>query len=137
MSVIVDTSVWIDYLNDRPLAHVEVLDGMLSGSASVYATPAVLQEILQGAKTRERQLAWRRQFANIRCLAFEDPVSGAIAAAEMYLACRIAGKTPRSSYDCLIACIAVEHGAQLLHNDRDFDAIARVEPRLRLYNHAA
>lgn len=137
MSVVVDTSVWIDYLNDRKAAHVDALDTLLSGTTPVCTTPAVLQEILQGAKTRERQSAWRRQFANIPCLAFHDVVAGAVAAAEVYLACRVAGKTPRSSNDCLIACIAIEHDAQLLHHDRAFDAIARIEPRLRIYKTAA
>jgi predicted nucleic acid-binding protein len=40
--------------------------------------------------------------------------------------------TPRSPHDCLIACIAIEHGTPLLHDDKDFEAIARVEPRLLL-----
>jgi len=36
------------------------------------------------------------------------------------------GLTVRRSADCLIAAICVEAGAQLFHNDRDFDALARV-----------
>jgi predicted nucleic acid-binding protein len=49
----------------------------------------------------------------------------------MYFDCRRAGITLRSSIDCTIAQIAVEHGAALLHNDRDFERIGRVVPRLR------
>jgi hypothetical protein len=51
----------------------------------------------------------------------------------MYLLCRRAGKTPRSSNDCLIARIAVEHALVLLHDDRGFEAIAAVVADLRLY----
>jgi predicted nucleic acid-binding protein len=50
----------------------------------------------------------------------------------MYRSCRRAGKTPRSSNDCLIAQLAVEHALVLLHDDRDFEAIAAVIPDLRL-----
>jgi predicted nucleic acid-binding protein len=50
----------------------------------------------------------------------------------MYQSCRRAGKTPRSSNDCLIARIAVEHSLLLLHDDRDFETIAAVTPDLRL-----
>ena len=32
----------------------------------------------------------------------------------------------RSSMDCLIAQTAIEHGLHLLHNDSDFDRIAKV-----------
>jgi predicted nucleic acid-binding protein len=36
-------------------------------------------------------------------------------------------------HDCLIAQIAIENGLTLLHNDRDFNAIASVVGQLRLY----
>lgn len=38
----------------------------------------------------------------------------------------------RSTIDCQIACIAIEHDAELLHDDVDYVRIATVEPRLRL-----
>lgn len=43
------------------------------------------------------------------------------------------GYTPRSPHDCLVARIAIEHRAPLLHGDRDFEAIAEVESRLKLF----
>jgi len=42
------------------------------------------------------------------------------------------GLTVRSTVDLLIAQTAIEHNAILLHNDRDFEAIATVSP-LKLY----
>ncbi|OGA33839.1 MAG: hypothetical protein A3G80_08940 [Betaproteobacteria bacterium RIFCSPLOWO2_12_FULL_62_13b] len=62
-----------------------------------------------------------------------DSVESYVAAARLYQACRRAGKTPRSSNDCLIAQIAIEHKLALLQDDRDFVAIADVRPELRLY----
>jgi len=55
-----------------------------------------------------------------------------VEAARIYGACRAAGVTIRSSVDCLIARIAIEHDLALLHDDRDFEDIARVVSELRL-----
>ena len=45
-------------------------------------------------------------------------------AARMFFDLRRQGITPRSTIDVLIALIAVDNRLLLLHNDRDFDAIA-------------
>lgn len=37
----------------------------------------------------------------------------------------------RSTLECLIARLAIEHDLMLVHNDRDFDYIAGVEPALK------
>jgi len=42
--------------------------------------------------------------------------------------------TIRSTVDCRIARTAVEHDLLLVHDDRDFDFIATVEPELRIYS---
>lgn len=131
--VLVDTSVWVDFVRDRPVPHVKTLGQLLGSKTVICMAPPILQEVLQGALKREHQATLERRFRFTPQLAFADPVAGATAAAGLYLTCRLAGTTPRSSVDCLIACIAIEHDLALLHNDRDFDAIARVEPRLRIY----
>lgn len=133
MRVLVDTSVWVDFIRGRPLPHVDMLARLLGSRAVVCMAPVILQEVLQGALTHENQIALERRFRATPQLGFGDSVAGAVAAANLYLTCRLAGSTPRSSSDCLIASIAIEHNAYLLHHDRDFDAMAKVEPRLRLY----
>jgi predicted nucleic acid-binding protein len=131
MEVLVDTSVWIDFLRDKRARHVDSLARMLESERVCLATP-ILQEILQGARTREHQNTLRRQFEQLPVVGFRDGTDGAIAAARLYLDCRLKGKTPRSSNDCVIACIAIENGLELFHNDRDFDAMTGVEPRLKI-----
>ncbi|MFC1462937.1 PIN domain-containing protein [Verrucomicrobiota bacterium] len=42
-----------------------------------------------------------------------------------YRALRKKGVTVRKPVDCMIASVAIEHGLSLLHNDRDFDHIAK------------
>jgi predicted nucleic acid-binding protein len=48
------------------------------------------------------------------------------AAAAIYRGCRHAGRTVRNLTDCLIAAVAVRHGARLIHKDVDYEAIASV-----------
>ena len=135
MTILVDTSVWIDHLRERPGPHVAELRALLLRPRAVAIAPPILQEILQGATTRENFASLSQRFMAIQCFAPHDAIASAIESARLYLECRRRGTTPRSSHDCLIACIAIEHGLALLHNDRDFDAIAQVEPALRIHHY--
>jgi predicted nucleic acid-binding protein len=47
-------------------------------------------------------------------------------AAILYRVARRRGLTVQRSVDCLIAATCLEAGAELYHNDRDFDSLARV-----------
>jgi hypothetical protein len=47
-------------------------------------------------------------------------------AANLYRTVRPRGLTIRRRVDCLIAATCRETGAEICHNDRDFDALARV-----------
>jgi predicted nucleic acid-binding protein len=105
---------------------------LLKGEQIVGVAPIILQEVLQGADSDERFEKWRKYFTGLCCYTARDPVASHVAAARMVQSCRRVGKTPRSSNDCLIARIAVEHSLLLLHDDRDFETIAAVTPDLRL-----
>ena len=131
--VLVDTSVWIDFLRGAPTPRVAALESLLEGEDLVGTAPIILQEVLQGADSPQRFEQWRREFSGLVCYLPLDPVDTHVETARLYAACRRAGKTPRSSNDCLIARIALEHDLVLLEDDRDFDSIAKVEKRLRLF----
>jgi len=130
---LVDTSVWVDYLRAQTTPQVRTLKELLAGEEIVGVAPIILQEILQGADSNERFEKWRKYFDGLCCYAPADPVRSHVAAARLYQSCRRAGTTPRSSNDCLIAQIAIEHGLILLHDDRDFESIAAVIADLRLW----
>jgi predicted nucleic acid-binding protein len=49
-----------------------------------------------------------------------------IAAADLYRKCRKKGAAGRNTVHVSVAQISLEHKATLLHNDRDFDAIAKI-----------
>jgi len=52
------------------------------------------------------------------------------AAAELYRLCRAHGASVCKLIDCLIAAVAIRDRATVLHNDRDYDVLAR-HTRLR------
>ncbi|MDO8412912.1 MAG: PIN domain-containing protein [Gallionellaceae bacterium] len=129
--ILVDSSVWIDLLRDIKTPQTLALRELLPRREAAV-TAVIYQEILQGASTPERFTKLKRYF---RTLPFLNPahlIETWEAAAELYMRCRQQGYTPRSPHDCLVARIALEHKTPLLHDDRDFEKIAKVEPRLKL-----
>lgn len=130
--ILVDSTVWIDLLRQRDFAQVTALRDLLVGREAAVSL-LIYQEVLQGATSPEHFLQLREYFSTLPMLHTDSPLRLHEAAAHLYARCRWAGITPRNGYDCLIAQIAIEHGVPLLANDRDFAALARVEPRLRIY----
>lgn len=131
--LLVDTSVWIDYIGANKTSAVMALDIALAKRSPVVLTEWIYLELLQGARSREAFSTLRSYLSGYPVL---KPIRGLdtfAAAADLYRRCREQGITPRSTVDCLIACIAIEHQASLLHSDRDFEHIATVEPSLVLF----
>lgn len=134
--VLVDTTVWIDLLRGGGSAPVMTLRQLLTDGQAVTA-PVILQEVLQGASGLDSLQRLRNHFLSLPMV---EPAAGGLthaAAGELYARCRWQGITPRSPHDCLIAQLAIEHDIPLLHDDRDFEALARVDGRLRLMAVAA
>ncbi|HTV79776.1 MAG TPA: PIN domain-containing protein [Steroidobacteraceae bacterium] len=92
----------------------------------------ILQEVLQGADSSVRFTRWERVLGQLPMLVEQDARSTARNAANLYARCRWSGVTPRSANDCLIAVAAIGAAMPILHRDRDFIAIAKVEPKLSL-----
>ena len=118
--VIVDTTVWIDYLRGTDNSEVRWLDRELERQR-LGLTDLILCEVLQGIRDR-------RSFEKVRedLLRFQVFETGsidlAVAAAENYRRLRQRGHTIRRTIDCLIATFCLESGHALLHRDRDFAA---------------
>jgi predicted nucleic acid-binding protein len=127
--MLVDTTVWIDLLRGQATPAVALLKSLLARGEAQIA-PVIVQELVQGASD-ERSLATLTQ--RFTALPMLEPRAGANTHAEagrLYARCRWAGITIRSPHDCLIAQTAIERGVGLLHDDRDFEAIAAVDSRL-------
>lgn len=122
--VLVDTSVWIAvFRRDSPLA----IDRIIDFDEAVTCLP-VVQEVLQGfLDPRAFNIARDAMYA----LPMVDcPMPQAVydQAIELYRAARRAGFTVTSGVNCLIAASAIRHHLQALHDDRDYDLLARVSP---------
>lgn len=121
--VIVDSSVWIDYLNDRLNSHTIWLENAI-GQREIGLTNLILCEVLQGIR-HDRH--FRETLRHLQSLpVFEGLRTDlAIAAADNFRYLQRRGITVRTTIDCLIAtfCIAGEH--ELLHVDGDFDGFEK------------
>jgi predicted nucleic acid-binding protein len=129
---LVDTSVWIDFLRGVSNGPVERLRGVLAARVPFGITSLIYQEMLQGADSDARFDELKSYLGSQRFYQPRDALGTSEAAARLFLDCRRKGVTVRSTVDCLIAQIAIEHELTLLHNDRDFDQMAQVVPALRL-----
>ncbi|ABD87986.1 type II toxin-antitoxin system VapC family toxin [Rhodopseudomonas palustris] len=121
--MVVDSSVWIDFLNGRKAAHVERLRAAL-GVEEVILGDLMLCEVLQG-------LSSERDASRVEALLrrFEiAPMAGdaiAVSAARNFRALRRRGITIRKTIDLLIGTWCIENRMILLHNDSDFRPMAR------------
>jgi predicted nucleic acid-binding protein len=126
VTTLADTSAWVEYLRATGSpAHLR-LRHLIADGDDLVTTEVVVMELLAGASndelTRLGRLLGRFELLPVQGLADYE------AAAGLYRRCRRAGETVRKLTDCLIAVVAMRAGAALLHQDQDFEAIARHAP---------
>ena len=85
----------------------------------------IAMEILSGA-VDDSQYAKLEQLVNGLPSLSVDNATDFRSAAGIYRTARRAGQTIRSLNDCLIAAVAIRHDARIVHQDTDFDVIARM-----------
>lgn len=118
--VIVDTTVWIDYLSGAATPEVEWLDREVT-LRRLGLLDLIVCEILQGLSTDEEATRVLRQLRRFEI--FETGgLELAVATAHNYRQLRQRGRTVRKTIDCFIATFCLRGGHALLHVDRDFDA---------------
>ena len=122
--VIVDTTVWIDYLRGTENPETDWLDRELE-RRRLGLTDLILCEVLQGVRDENA-------FARVRAdlLKFQVFDTGgsevAVAAAQNYRELRRRGYTVHKTIDCMIATFCLRARHELLHRDRDFDCFEQV-----------
>lgn len=129
--LLLDSSVWIDAQRGISTAATQFVEAR-DEHEEIATTGVIFQEVLQGIRAeadyeRMRKVLWSALILQPRELSTYE------VAAQLYRAARTAGLTIRRPNDCLIAALALEHGALLVHNDRDFVHLAQVEPALMIY----
>jgi hypothetical protein len=122
--ILVDTSVLIDFFKGVSNPPADRLREVLVQGIPFAITSVIYQEVLQGAKSEKEFALLNEYLSSQRFIQPQDAVRTYEEAARIYFSCRKQGITIRSTIDCLIAQIAMEHDLLLLHNDKDFDAMA-------------
>lgn len=123
--IAVDSTVWVDFINDKRTGSVELLREMIKQRPeSVLMMDLVYTEILRGLNDRDvpRVEGLLSAFDMLKLQHMAD----FRAAAGLYRAARSAGFTIRGTVDCLIAAMCIRENVPLLHNDVDFDRLAEV-----------
>ena len=123
--LVVDTSVWIDFLGGRRSHETNRLAAALTDDEPVAVPGVVVSELLMGIHS-DRECGQITDLLGgletLPELQWEDYR----AAADLYRRCRVRGATIRSTVDCLIAQSCLKGGHELLTRDRDFTEIAKI-----------
>ena len=125
--IVVDTSVWVDVLNDTPAPQAQRCVQLLKSGEPIALTDVILTEVLQGLRSDREAALVERQLRAFPILRLED-LDDFVLAASLYRTARRAGVTIRKTLDCLIAAPCVRTGAPLLHADEDFNRLAACTP---------
>jgi predicted nucleic acid-binding protein len=118
---LVDSSAWIACLERGSLR----IERFVPFEEVVTCLP-VVQEVLQGL--RDESSYRRGAVAFLAMPIVESPLTDAVflEAVDLYRRARRSGLTVRSGVDCLIAACAIRHDLEVLHDDRDYPALARI-----------
>lgn len=125
--IVIDTSIWIDVLNEKESPKARRCIELLEGGAPIALTDVIFTEILQGLRTDKEAAeveGYLRAFPILRL----DSIDDFALAASLYRQTRRAGVTIRKTLDCLIASPCVREGIPIMHADRDFDRLASCTP---------
>ena len=122
MPTLIDTSLWIDFTRARSPKNLKHFIAPFILHPDAHLAEPVAFEILRHATPAENaQLT--QQFQTLPML--PTPADLWIRAADLGRACRQAGITV-GALDLLIAAVALEHSAEVVTFDPDFEKIAAV-----------
>jgi predicted nucleic acid-binding protein len=132
MVLLIDSTVWIDWLRGADTNAVRFVQAR-EAKEELALTQMIYLEVLQGVSSEKQFLLTQEILSAQTVLLPRDELETFEAAARLYRQARKQGLTIRKSTDCLIAALALEHGALLVHNDRDFLALAQATRELHVY----
>lgn len=128
--ILFDTSIWIDYIiADDNYKSLYLKDCLYSNK--IVICPPIIQEVLQGVSSEKKFLYLQTILLGTKKNE-QNEYEMSVKAAQMYFQLRKQGVTIRKSNDCLIASYALADDIILVHNDKDFDEIAKIFP-LKIY----
>ena len=120
--ILVDSSVWIDFLSSRAGPGGQELRRLIEDGAPVALTGVVVTEVLQGLKRDSRRIEnYLKLFDFLEAHHFETYRN----AANLFRLARSRGVSLTTT-DAIIATVAVENGALIFSLDHDFVRMARI-----------
>jgi predicted nucleic acid-binding protein len=125
---LVDTSVWVEALRSSGSQKVREELEPLIRSGDVAITEWIILELMVGIRSYESSASLLKRLSPIHRLPIRE--DGWVRAWNLAALLRKKAVSP-SVPDCLIAMIAIWHGATLVHCDGDFELIAKHERDLR------
>ncbi|MFO8010821.1 MAG: PIN domain nuclease [Dehalococcoidia bacterium] len=120
--ILIDTSVWIDFLTGRDTLQAGTVTSLVKGREDICICGILLTEVLQGIRVNKEHEKTKAILSELIFLPMTQEVF--LLAASIYRTCRSRGITIRNATDCMIAATCIQHEVRLLHNDRDFDSIS-------------
>ena len=119
--ILIDTSAWVEFLRDTGSVACNRVDVLLDSEIAVC--DSIRMEVLAGARDEQHLYDLRRLLG--RAAVFPTEPTHYEEAAALFRRCRREGETVRKLIDCLIGAIAIRADVPVLHNDADFDVLAR------------
>ena len=119
--ILIDTSAWVEFFRDTGSVTCNRVEALLGGEIAICN--AVRMEVLAGARDERHLQNLRRLLA--RAVLIPTVSADYDDAASLYRHCRREGETVRKLIDCLIGSVAIRAGVPILHNDADFNVLAR------------
>jgi predicted nucleic acid-binding protein len=121
---LVDSSVWIDLLNNVVTEPVCRLRELIP-TTPLLIGDLILLEVLQGFRNEGQARLVERSLRRFEIVSLLDPEL-AVKAAANYRFLRRRGVTIRKTIDLVIGTFCIERGHVLLHSDRDFGPMERL-----------
>jgi predicted nucleic acid-binding protein len=120
--ILIDTSIWIDYFQNRSSLISEKVDKILSKN-EVYVPKIVIAELIQGAKS-EKEISIIEDFLDAFHIVDQKEDTW-LKAGRLSFDLKKKGKTI-NLLDCYIAAIAQEHECKIFSLNRHFKEIQSI-----------
>ncbi|PCJ17567.1 MAG: VapC toxin family PIN domain ribonuclease [Candidatus Cloacimonadota bacterium] len=123
MTILTDSSVWIDYFNGVNNWQTNKLDNCL-GKEEIVIGDLILAEVLRGFKLDKDYNLAKKNLMYLPILKMIDTFI-AIKSADNFRVLRKKGITVRKTVDMIIGTYCIENNLYLLYKDRDFDVMEK------------
>jgi len=127
--VIVDTSIWIDFLQDSESIHQKRLEDLIGNNNKALICGIILQEVLQGIKDNKSYEITKQKLSKLPFI--DTNKETYLYASALYRILRRKGITV-PSVDTTIAALAIQNKIPLFTKDEHFKIVAK-HFGLRLY----